>query len=348
MTGLGKQREPAKEGWCEMMKLKIISGDIVRKVVSMSQAIVAVREAYIQLSTGRAVLPLRIQVPVKKHNGITLFMPAYLSESKALGAKIVSVFPGNARKRLPTIFAAVIVVDSETGQPQALIDGSYLTALRTGAASGVATELLSRPDSRAVAIIGAGIQARTQLEAVCTVRKIEKVRVYDCLLERAHAFVEEMKARGSLIPENITAVDSPAHAVSEADIICAATTSSSPVFVDKDLSPGVHINGVGSYIPEMQEIPPETVVRAKVVVDSRTACLEEAGDLIIPIKEGLIDEGHIHAEIGEIAVGKVSGRESEDEITFFKSVGLAVQDVAVAELVWQKARERGLGLDVEL
>lgn len=331
-----------------MTKLKIISGSQVRQVISMPQAIAAVKEAYIQLSTGKAILPLRTQVPVENHNGITLFMPAFLSKSDALGAKIVSVFPDNKEKNLPTIHAVVIVVDAETGCPAALMDGTYLTALRTGAASGVATYLLARTEATVAAIIGAGVQARTQLEAVCTVREIKKVWVYDCMSERAEAYVKEMKAHGSPIPIDIAAAESPGKAVSEADIICTTTTSSEPVFDDKDLKAGVHINGIGSYTPEMQEIPSQTVVRSKTVVDSREACKAEAGDLIIPLKEGLINEGHIHGEIGEIAAGNLPGRTSDDEVTFFKSVGLAVQDVAVAELIMRRAKELSLGLDIEI
>lgn len=331
-----------------MTKLKIISGSQVRQAVTMPRAIAAVKEAYIQISTGKAILPLRTQIPVETHNGITLFMPAYLSKSDALGVKIVSVFPDNKKKNLLTVHAAVIVVDAETGCPAALMDGTYLTALRTGAASGVATDLLARADASVAAIIGAGIQARTQLEAVCIVREIKKVWVYDCVPDVAEAYVKEMKAHGSPIPAYIAAAESPGEAVSEADIICTATTSSEPVFDDKDLKAGVHINGIGSYTPEMQEIPSQTVIRSKVVVDSREASRAEAGDLVIPLKEGFINEGHIHGEIGEIAAGNLPGRTSDNEVTFFKSVGLAVQDVAVAELVMRRAKELSLGLDIEV
>lgn len=331
-----------------MAKLTILSASIVRQAVSMAEAISAVREAYVQFSTGKAVLPLRIQVPVQSRNGITLFMPAYLSQSDALGVKVVSVFPENAKKGLPTIHAVVIAVDAKTGQPQAVMDGTYLTALRTGAGSGVATDLLARTNSRVAAIIGAGTQARTQLLAVCTVRKIEKVLVYDCVQERAAVYIEETKAWRSPIPQDIILAESPSQAVGKADIICTATTSARPVFNDRDLKPGVHINGVGSYTPQMQEIPAETVIRSKVVVDSRAACLEEAGDLIIPLREGRIRENHIYAEVGEIAAVRMPGRTSAEEITFFKSVGLAVQDVAMAELVMRKARELGFGVEVEI
>lgn len=330
------------------MKLKILTGDEVAKAVDMAQAIETVKKAFIQLSSGKAEMPLRTQVPVEKRKGVTLFMPAYLVDSEAMGAKIVSVFPENQKRKLPTVHAVVVVIDPETGRPRAVMDGTYLTALRTGAASGVATDLLSRKDSRVVAIFGGGAQSRTQLEAVCTVRSIEKVWVYDVLPRAASVYVEEMRKKGRPVPQDIFVAESPKKAVREADVICAATTSFRPVFKDSDLKPGVHINGVGSYTPQMQEIPTRTVVRSKVVVDSRQATLAEAGDLIISIDGGLISDKHIHGEIGELAAGKISGRESEEETTFFKSVGLAVQDVSVAELVLRRANELGLGNDVDI
>ncbi len=328
--------------------MRILSGADVRQAVTMAEAIQAVKDAYIQLSEGQAVVPLRTPVPVERWGGVTLFMPAYLSTSDALGAKIVSVFPGNLARGLPLIHAVVVVVDAETGRPIALMDGTYLTALRTGAASGVSTDLLARPDARVAAVFGAGAQARTQLEAVCTVRPIEKAWVYDTLPDRAVAYAQEMRARGRPIPVDISVAGSPADALRDADVVCTATTSSMPVFDDADLKPGVHVSGVGAYTHEMQEIPAATVVRAKVVVDSRVASLAEAGDLIIPLEEGLITEASIHGEIGEVAAGKIPGRESDTEVTFFKSVGLAVQDVAVAELILQRAVDLGLGVNVEL
>jgi alanine dehydrogenase len=330
------------------MKLRILSGADVRQAATMAEAIQAVKEAYVQLSAGQAVVPLRTPVPVQKRDGVTLFMPAYLAASDALGAKIVSVFSGNPARGLPLIHAVVLVLDAETGCPVAVMDGTYLTALRTGAASGVATDLLARPDARVAAIFGAGAQARTQLEAVCTVRPIDKAWVYDAVPERAAAYVEEMKRRGQPIPSAIAVAGSPSQAVREADVVCTATTSTTPVFDDADLKPGVHINGIGAYTPEMQEVPAETVARARVVVDSRSASLAEAGDLIIPLQKGLIREADIHGEIGEVAAGQIPGRQSDDEVTFFKSVGVAVQDVAVAILILRRAAELSLGIEVDL
>lgn len=331
-----------------MIKLKIFSQNDVKQAVNMSQAIHAVKEAYIQLSRGEAVIPLRTQVPVKKQAAVTLFMPAYLGSTDTLAAKIVSVFPKNTDKELPTIHAVVIVINAQTGQPEALMDGTYLTALRTGAASGLATDLLARKEASVVAIFGAGIQGRTQLEAVSTVRALEKVWVYDIIPERAEAYIHEMKSRGQPIPPDLCMARTPSQAVCDADIICTATTSLTPVFDDVDLKPGAHINAVGSYTPQMQEVPAQTVARAKVVVDSISACLTEAGDLIIPLKDAVITKSQIHGEIGQVASGEIPGREREEELTFFKSVGVAAQDAAVAELVLRKAKELGLGTDVDL
>jgi ornithine cyclodeaminase len=314
----------------------------------MPQAIDVVKQAFISLAQKKAILPLRTQVAVKEYEGITLFMPAYLPEIESLGAKIVSVFPQNVKNNMPTIHAMVIICDARTGQPSAIMDGTYLTALRTGAASGVATDLLARKEVKTAAIFGAGAQGRTQLEAICCVRDIEKILVYDKNLQSARFFSEEMQKRGKPIPSDIVAVASPEKAVSEADVICVATTSSIPVFEDKHLKSGVHINGVGSYTPEMQEIPEKTILRAKVVVDPITASLEEAGDLIIPLKKGLIDESHIQGELGQVASDLLSIRESDADITFFKSVGLAIQDIAVANLALHNTAEIQLGIDLEL
>jgi len=330
------------------MKLKIISQNEVKKSINMAQAIDAVKQAYVQLSQKKAVVPQRIQVPVKKHKGVTLFMPAYLAASDTLGVKIVSVFPENLKRRLPTIHAVIIVINAKTGRPEAIIDGTYLTALRTGAASGVATDLLARKNSRIAAIFGAGIQGRTQLEAVCTVRPIEKAWVYDRKVESAKNYVEELKSRGNPFPPELFVARSPAQAVKDADVICTATTSFSPVFEDDDLKEGVHINGIGSYTPEMQEVPAQTVARSRVIVDALSAALSDAGDLIIPIKEKQITTSHIIGEIGQVAAGQIPGRRSDKELTFFKSVGVALQDVAVGELILSNTKKLNLGTYVDL
>jgi len=329
------------------MKLRVLSKQDVQRAVPMRKAIEIVKGAFAQLSAGKAVVPLRTQLPVERHEGVTLFMPAYLSESDDLGVKIVSVFPRNLEIGLPTIFALVVVVEAATGRPVAVMDGTYLTALRTGAASGAATELLARQDAKVAAIFGAGAQGRTQLLAVCEVRDIERAWVYDTNLQAAESYAKEMGGKGR-VPADLKAASSPAEAAREADVICTATTSKTPVFADGDLKQGVHINAVGSFTAEMEEIPEQTVGRARLVVGSREGCLAETGDLIIPIRKGLITEDDIYAELGEIAAGIRPGRESAGEITLFKSVGNAVQDVSVAKWVMEAAQRLGLGVEVEL
>jgi len=329
------------------MQIRILTEGDVRLALPMSEAIEGVKEAYRQLSMGTASVPLRTRIEVTDQAGVALFMPALLPATGDLAVKIVNVFPRNADLQLPTIHGLVIAIDPATGRPLALIEGGSLTAIRTGAASGAATDLLARSNSSHVAIFGSGVQARTQLEAVCTVREIEEACVYSIHDKDAHTFAEEMAGVGP-IPSEINVATDPVAALAAADVICTATTSSSPVFSGLDLKPGTHINAIGAYTPEMQELDEHAVERAHVVVDSRQAVLAEAGDLMIPIRKGLIGEDHIRAELGEIVNGDAPGRTSEDQITIFKSVGVAVLDAAAAGLALRRADELGLGQMVEL
>jgi alanine dehydrogenase len=325
--------------------IRILSGEDVRKALPMRQAVETIRKAFAQLSTGKADVPLRIALQVPKHNGVTLFMPGYLAGDDQMAVKVVSVFNDNPAKGLPLIHALVVVVDAETGAPAAVIDGTYLTALRTGAASGAATQLLARQDSRTAAIFGAGAQARTQLEAVQAVRPLQEAWVFDLNPEQARAYAAEMSQALSL---KIHIASSPSEALRHADVICTATTSTTPVFDNTDLKPGAHINAVGAYTPEMQEIPVETVQRSKIVIDHHQASMAEAGDLLIPLNQGLISQDDVYAELGEIVAGLKPGRETPEEITFFKSVGVAVQDVAAANAVLKAARKMNLGTEIDL
>ncbi|RMG90844.1 MAG: ornithine cyclodeaminase family protein, partial [Chloroflexi bacterium] len=230
------------------MELLVLSGDEVRMALPMADAIAGMKRAFAQLSAGRAEMPLRSRVDVSEQDGVVLVMPAFLAETADLAVKVVSVFPRNVSRSKPIIHALVVALDADTGQPVALLEGGTLTAIRTGAASGAATDVLARPDAEVVAIIGSGVQARTQLEAVCAVRQVSEVRVFS--LQRAHAevFAEEMAGRNG-VPTRILVMDDANSAVSEADIVCAATTSSTPVFDGRFLKPGAHVNGVGSFSP---------------------------------------------------------------------------------------------------
>jgi len=324
----------------------ILDAEAVRAALPMEHAIEAMRRAFAALARGGAVVPERIHLEVGAHDGIALVMPAFVEgEDEALAVKVVSLFAGNQARGLARIQAAVLALEPQTGRPLALLEGATLTALRTGAASGLATDILARPDAASVAVLGAGVQARTQLEAVCCVRGVETAWVFDPERSRAEAFAAEMAGAGR-VPTDIRPVASAAEAVREADIVCAATTSATPVFADEDIRPGTHINAIGSFKPTVQEIPSATVVRSLVVVDSRQAALAEAGDLLVPIAQGLMSADDIHAELGELVLGRKPGRTSDDQVTLFKSVGIAVQDAVAASHALSRAREFGLGKEV--
>jgi alanine dehydrogenase len=328
--------------------MRILSRADVQRALTMKDAIAIVRDAFAQLSSGQATVPLRVPVPIGKHDGVTLFMPAHLHASDALAVKIVSVHNQNPAKGLPLIHALVVVIDAATGKPLAAMEGGYLTALRTGAVSGVATDLLARRDARVAAIFGAGVQGRTQLRAIATVRKLERVFVFDSAREQTGKFIAEMRGREGA-PDDVRAAASPAEAVREADLICTATTSTRPVFSGSDLKAGAHVNAIGAYTPQMQEIDETTLQRAsKIVIDHHAGALAEAGDLIIALKNGALKESDIYAEIGEIAAGKKPGRERDEEITYFKSVGNAVQDASVARAIYDAALRENLGTEIAL
>ncbi len=323
---------------------KFLSADDVQRALPMKHAIAKMKEAFALISGDQAVVPPRMHLEVHDPDGTILMMPVYLQRHNRIGLKFLSLFADNADRGLPTIQAVVIVMDASNGRPLALMDGTYLTALRTGAGTGAATDVLARQDSQVAAIFGAGVQGRTQLEAVCAVRAIQHAYVFDLNRQRAEEFAREMSAQLSL---TVTASESHDD-LRQADIICTATTAPTPVFADDDLKTGVHINAIGSYKPHIREIPENTVLRAKVVVDHRASCLSEAGDLLIPMQAGLIDEHHIYAEVGELVSGKRPGRVSESEVTIYKSVGNAVQDLVTASEVLEMADTLNLGVEVSL
>jgi alanine dehydrogenase len=328
--------------------MRILNRSDVQRAISMSETIEVVKQAFIELSTGRAIVPLRLAISQEEHDGVTLFMPGYLKDSDALAVKVVSVHNRNPQRDLPRINALVLLIDPNTGRPLAVMEGGYLTALRTGAASGVATGLLARKDTESAAVIGAGAQARTQILSVAAVRSIKRFRVYARDRARVQSLIAEMRQQLDSSVELIAA-ESPSHAVRDADVVCAATNSNSPVFDGADLQKGAHINAIGSYKPEMQEVDITTIRRAsKLVVDSRDGVLAEAGDLLMAIEQGVVRKSDIYGEIGEIAAGLKAGRENDEEITYFKSVGNAVQDAAVAHLIYRKAIKNDLGVEINI
>jgi ornithine cyclodeaminase len=315
----------------------------VEVALPMTEAISAMKDAYRALSAGFVDLPLRTRISVKDEDGVVLFMPAYLNlvDQQAMCLKTVAVFPRNVGRNIPTIHAAVVVLNAITGQIEAFLEGGRLTAIRTGAASGAATDLLAREDSHVGAILGAGVQGRTQLQAICSVRTLERVWIFDTNQENAQKFVEELSGQDP-IPRDLRIANSPEQAVKDADLICTATTALTPVFSDEYLKPGVHINGVGSYTPEMIEIPLQTIKRATVFVGSKQGVLAEAGEILTAIDQGLLDENEL-VELGEVIRQNKPGRIDQDQITLFKSVGVAVQDAAAAFLVLKNARKMNIG-----
>ena len=324
-----------------------LSRSDLRQVASMADAIGLMKTAFHELSAGRAVSPLRVPIDVHERHGVTLFMPAMVPAAGALGVKIVSVFPENIPMGLPTIHALVCLVSTETGQPIAIMDGTYLTALRTGAVSGAATDFLARPESKTLVVIGAGAQGVTQAAAVCEVRPIERIIAVDAREEQLARYRQMIAADWPHLVDRLeTSTD--ARSVREADVVCTATTSKTPVFDDADIRPGTHINAVGAFTPEMQEVPAATIARALVVLDNIEAALAEAGDLIIPMAAGIFSRAHLERELGNLVAGTATGRTSADQVTFFKSVGNAVQDVVVAKLATDRAMERGLGHTLDL
>jgi len=319
------------------MKIRILTAADIQKALPMNKAIEAVRSAFGQFSAGQANVPLRSRFYTDK--GVTLIMPAHLKQTGDFALKVVSVYGGNQEKGLPTVAATVLVLDPESGMPLAFMDGDSLTALRTGAGGGLAAELLARKDARRAVLFGAGIQARTQLMAAMTVRALDEVTIVDTLPAAAERLAAEI-TQWERSPAVILDAD-PAQAVATADIVMAATTTTTPLFDGDLLKPGTHVTGVGSFTPDMQEIDAVTLKRARVIVDSREACQAEAGDIIKA-------EAAIDAEIGEIVNGTHPGREDETEITFFKSVGVACQDAAAAAAVLAGAEEKNLGQTIDL
>jgi alanine dehydrogenase len=322
----------------------LLNRDLVASLLTMAECIEAVEKAFAELASGTAVLPLRTSIP--SPGGISLYMPAYLRDGQALACKVVAVFKENPRRhRLPTTTGTVLLQDAETGRVCCIMDGEYLTAVRTGAASGVATRHLARREQGQTAgIFGAGVQARMQLLAVAEVRRLSRAWVYDPDAEAASRFAREMSLRLDL---EVAAAANPSEAA-RADILCTATTSPRPVFAGAEVREGAHVNGIGSHTPEARELDGELIRRARLVGDSREACFRESGDIILPLREGLIGEGHFHAELGEIVTCRKPGRLSDREITVFKSNGLAIQDAAAASLVYRKALAAGVGVSVEL
>jgi len=309
----------------------ILNKKQINKMVAMNEAIEAMKTAFVQLSNGEAIIPTRLSTDVPEKNATSLVMPAYSLESPYYTVKIVSVNYYNPQKGLPLLHSSVQVFDASKGNMVATLDGESVTAIRTGAVSGLATGMLAKKDAKVGAVFGTGVQAKSQVEAMLVVKNLEKILVFSRTKESAELFCNLIYERFG-IKASIGNKDS----LKEADVICTTTPSKKPLFDHVDLSLGVHINAIGSFKPHMQEIPIETVINSKVIVDNREACEVEAGDLIIPVEEKKWSFNLVHGELGQVILGEISGRDSDDEITLFKSVGNAIQDLALANLIMKK------------
>lgn len=321
----------------------LLSKNDLQAVLTMPEVIATVRQTYISYSQGKADSPIRTPLEVPGE-GVGLVMPGYVPDCKVFGAKIVSVFEKNSQRQLPTVTSIVALNEAETGRPLAIIEGGFLTAMRTGAGSGVATQLLARKDAGKLAVIGCGGQAATQIEAVVTVRTIREIRLFDANQANAQALADKIQASYPAIAVRV-ATDAR-DAVVGSDILVTVTTSRQPVFSAEWITPGMHINAIGAFKPTMQELPEELLHKAdKIVVDTWEGVIEEAGDFIIPLQAGTFKEDGIYGEIGLVASGDKQGRVSDQEITLYKSVGVAALDIAVGALAYQKAREKGWGTE---
>jgi ornithine cyclodeaminase len=320
----------------------------VETLLDLDRLVEALGPAMAELSAGRVSMPPRVVAQVREWGGLLAAMPAFLGSTPILETKLVSVFPENAARGLPSHQAVILVFDTRTGSPRALLDGTAITAMRTAAGSALATKLLARPEASILAIVGTGVQARAHAKAIPRVRPIKELRVVGRHRARALAMAEEI-AGGLGLPTR--AFEIAKEAFAGADVICATTHSAEPVVKGEWLEPGMHVNSVGLN-PNGPELDGEALRRALVVVETRAAVLAPlpsgSSDLRWAIRDGLIGEEHIHAEIGELISGARPGRTSPDQITLYKSVGVAVQDAVAAHLVLEAAEQQGVGREVPL
>lgn len=323
----------------------VLSEEQVRSLIGIEELISALEQAHIQYSTGKAVMPVRLVVPLPQIQGRITSMPGYLSEDKALGMKVVTYFQNNPKQNLPAILASVMLFSAATGKIIAIMDGGYITAIRTACASAMATRALANPETPVLGILGAGVQARAHIQALCRVRKLKQIKLYSPSGMSAANIKRELAPTAGLA---IDVVKSAEEAVRNSDLVVTATTAQQPILTSQWLKPGAHINAVGSHRPDSREIDCATVALSKVVVDSCEAIMAECGDILLAIKEKSITEHHIHAEIGEVLAGTKPGRNRASEVTLYKSVGIAIQDVATAQLVYRKALELKVGTNVEV
>ena len=324
--------------------MKLIKAEEIRRHYSMKQAIAAMERAFISLSSGECFIPMRVVTRLPAHELLMLYKPAFVEKDKQATVKFITQRERSHIAGIPAIQGIIMVIDSVTGEIISIMDGGHITALRTGAASGLATRYLAAGSAQTMALFGCGTQGKTQIEAVMCERDIKKILVFDIIRERASRFIEELQ--GELTAEMVLCEDTSI--IKEADIITTATNATAPLFKREDVKKGAHINAIGSFRPQMQELDPRLIRDARVFLDQREQGLKESGDLIKPIRDGIIRESHIAGEIGDLLLDRIAGRESEDQITIFKSVGVAIQDYAVATDIYNDSLKQGFGLEFRL
>lgn len=328
-----------------MTPFLLLTEEHVRSVLPTQDLIECMESALARFSSGDVQQPVRTALLVGPQQHWWGLMPAYMNQPPAMGAKIVTVFNSNAERGMQTHQAVIVLLDPDTGALQSLMDGRYITEARTGAVSAVSARHLARPDASTLAIIGTGVQARSHLEAFAAVRRLRDVRVWSPKPASRERFVREMQPHAG-VP--LRAAETAEEAVRGADLIVLATSSGVPVVRVSWISPGAHIVSVGAPRPDHREIDPELTQRARLFVDSRAGALAEAGDVVMGIAEGRFGPDHIVGELGELVLGRIPGRQSHDDITIFKSLGMAVEDLATADLVYRRAIESGVGSSQQL
>jgi ornithine cyclodeaminase len=326
-------------------RFRLLTEDHVKSLLSMSELISAMEAAVARFSAREVLQPVRTVLTVGPTHAYFGLMPAYIEQPTRLGAKLVTVFNDNHRRGLPSHLATIVLLDPETGALLALMDGRYITEARTAAVSAVSARHLSRTDAATLAIIGSGVQARSHLEAYADVRTLRDVRVWSPNERSRERFVEEMSGQ---VPAQLHNSRSAREAVEGADLVVLVTSSPTPVIDDAWVAPGAHVVSVGACRPDQREMAPELVARSRLFVDSRAAALVESGDVVMGLAERRFDEGHIAGELGELVLNRVAGRTSPEQITVFKSLGMAVEDVVTADLVFRRAIESGAGTELTL
>ena len=324
--------------------MRIIKAGEIRQYYSMKQAIDAMERAFASLSSGECHIPMRVVTRLPDSELLMLYKPAFVEKERRAAVKFITQREGSSIQDKPAIQGIVMVIDSVTGEITSIMDGGCITALRTGAASGLATRILAARDAHTLALFGCGVQGKTQVEATMCERDIKKILVFDKDRIRASRFIEELQTESD--PEMVFCTDTSL--LKEADIICTATNATAPLFKREDVKKGAHINAIGSFQPHMHELDPWLIRDSRVFADQTEQCLKESGDLIKPILEGIIHKSHIAGEIGDLLLKRIAGRESEDQITIFKSVGVAIRDYAVATNIYESSLTESFGKEINL